>query len=115
MITGIEHTGLVARDVDKIIHSFCRIDFTEEAIDNYYKQFISGNYQSIETNFNKTGYIDKMNGNKYLIREGKDFLNIEGDNNLYVFFYNENTEMEVGGYIPLTKVLEFVNQKFFAH
>lgn len=87
------------------------LDFTEEAIDNYYKQFISGNYQSIETNFNKTGYIDKMNGNKYLIREGKDFLNIEGDNNLYVFFYNENTEMEVGGYIPLTKVLEFVDQK----
>lgn len=84
--------------------------FTEEAINNYYNQFINGNYQSIETNFNKTGYIDKMDGNKYLIKEGKDFLHIEGDNNLYVFFYNENPSMEIGGYIPLTKVLEFVEQ-----
>ena len=87
------------------------LNFAEEAIDNYYKQFISGNYQSIETNFNKTSYIDKMGGNKYLIKEGKDFLNIEGDNNLYVFFYNDDPNMEIGGYIPLVKVLEFVEQK----
>ena len=30
------------------------LDFTEEAINNYYNQFINGNYQSIETEFNKT-------------------------------------------------------------
>ena len=69
------------------------LEFTEEAINNYYNQFINGNYQSIETEFNKTGYIDKMGGNKYVIKEGKDFLNIEGDNTLYVFFYNENPLM----------------------
>ena len=86
------------------------LDFAEEAINNYYQQFINGNYQSIETDFNKTGYIDKMNGNKYLIKEGKDFLKIEGDNTLYVFFYNENHSMEVGGYIPLSMVLEYIEQ-----
>ena len=87
------------------------LDFAEEAINNYYNQFINGNYQSIETDFNKTGYIDKMAGNKYVIKEGKDFLNIEGDNSLYVFFYNDAPNMEIGGYIPLTKVLEFTNQQ----
>ena len=87
------------------------LEFTSEAIENYYKQFISGNYQSIETNFNKTGYIDKMDGNPYVIKEGKDFLNIEGDNTLYVFFYNEDPTKEIGGYIPLTKILDFTEQE----
>ena len=87
------------------------LDFTEDAINNYYNQFINGNYQSIETKFNKTGYIDKMDGKNYVIKEGKDFLNIEGDNTLYVFFYNDNPLFEIGGYIPLSKVLEFVNQE----
>ena len=86
------------------------LEFTEEAINNYYNQFINGNYQSIETDFNKTGFIDKMDGNNYVIKEGKDFLHIEGDNTLYVFFYNPNPLMEIGGYIPLTKILEFVEQ-----
>ena len=87
------------------------LEFTEDAIENYYKQFITGNYQSIETNFNKTGYIDKMGGNKYLIKEGKDFLNKEGDNTLYVFFYNADPNYEIGGYMPLTTILEYVEQR----
>ena len=45
------------------------LNYTEEAINNYYNQFINGNYQSIETEFNKTGYIDKMGGNRYVIKE----------------------------------------------
>ena len=85
--------------------------FTEEAMENYYKQFINGNYQSIETEFNKTGYIDKMDGKSIAIKEGKDLLRIEGDNSLYVFFYNADPDMEVGGYIPLKDVLSFTEQK----
>ena len=86
------------------------INFTEEAMNNYYKQFISGNYQSIETNFNKTGFIDKMNGNYIVIGEGKDFLGKEGDSSLYVFFYNEDPSKELAGYIPLQNILDFNKQ-----
>ena len=52
-----------------------------------------------------------MGGNKYLIKEGKDFLNKEGDNTLYVFFYNADPNYEIGGYMPLTTILEYVEQR----
>lgn len=81
------------------------IGIIESEIESYHNRFVIGDFNNIETDFNKTSYATKMDGAEYKISTGDYFLN-NGDTSMYVFFYNPNaTEDKMGGYIDLAEVI----------
>lgn len=82
-----------------------------DSLESYYERFRIGDFTYIEKDFDKTGYAAKVERKKYIIAEASYILK-NNDSSLYVFFYNEGAEEDaVGGYIPLSRILEKMDQK----
>ncbi len=83
-----------------------------ETIESYYERFVVGDFSQIETNFDKTGYASLVNEQPYILAEGSAILK-NNDSNLYVFFYNKAAqENQVGGYVPLSTIMEYCEHSF---
>lgn len=89
------------------------IQIAQNSIQSYYQEFVNGNHSGVETEFNKTGFKDKMNGSTIKIAPKKEMIFEETSTELMVFFYNYNALETVspGGYLPLQEILSFTNFK----
>ncbi len=85
----------------------------ESTIDSYYDRFLLGDFDGLETDFNKAGYADKMGDKPWILEQPTKMITGNMDTELCVFFYHPTAEegLPKEGYIPLKKVLEYTDQK----